>query len=71
MKTYRIEKRIPSNGALHLDTLPFVAGELVEVISMSRNNMPEERPPSKLRGKVLAYIEPTEPVAETDWSVLH
>jgi len=38
MRAYRIEKTIGQNGALQLAALPFRAGELVEIIILSRED---------------------------------
>lgn len=36
MEAYRVEKRVATNGVLHLNALPFREGELVEVIVLRR-----------------------------------
>jgi hypothetical protein len=55
---------------LELDALPFRAGDAVEVIILSREEPPPEAIRGSLRGKVLHYDRPTEPVAEEDWDAL-
>ena len=70
MKAYRVEKQVSANGELKLSALPFQAGEEVEVIILSREKSHSSTQPSALHGKVLEYIDPTEPVAEGDWEVL-
>jgi hypothetical protein len=70
MKAYRVEKQIAANGELKLRALPFQEGEAVEVIILSRETSHSSIPPSTLRGKVIEYLDPTEPVAEEDWQVL-
>ena len=70
MKAYRAEKQVAANGELKLSALPFEAGEEVEVIILSREKSPSSIQPSTLRGKVIEYLDPTEPVAEGDWEVL-
>ncbi|MEW5767750.1 MAG: hypothetical protein AB1797_09015 [bacterium] len=70
MEAYRIKKRITTNGVLHLNALPFQEGELVEVIILGWRGKVRKSIPSPLRGKVLEYIDPTEPVAQDDWEVL-
>jgi hypothetical protein len=65
---HRIETVLSEDGKLSLDHLPFRAGQAVEVIVF-----PVNRPPSashSLRGSVLRYDRPTEPVAEADWGAL-
>jgi len=71
MEAYRIEKRVVRNGVLQLDTLPFQEGDLVEVIVLGRNRKVSKSTSSALRGKVIKYIDPTEPVAQDDWELLH
>jgi hypothetical protein len=65
---HRIETVLSEDGKLTLDRLPFHAGQAVEVIVL-----PMARPISvdgSLRGTLLRYDGPTEPVAESDWDVL-
>ena len=62
MEAYRVEKRVATNGVLQLNALPFREGELVEVIVLGRKGEVRKSVPSPLRGKVIAYIDPTEPV---------
>jgi hypothetical protein len=56
------------DGKLALEHLPFRAGQVVEVIILA-NPAPAPVAPS-LRGAVLRYDRPTEPVAEADWDAL-
>lgn len=71
MRAYRIEKKMGQNGALQLAALPFRAGELVEIIILSREDQVVGKTTSdSLKGSVLKYEEPTEPVALEDWGVL-
>ena len=67
MKAYRTEKRVAGKGALHLDALPFREGALVEVIVLPREESHPRPDPLFLRGKVVEYVRPTEPVAQDDW----
>jgi hypothetical protein len=65
---HRIETVLIEDGKLALDQLPFRAGQAVEVIVL-----PIVRPPTTpnpLRGTVLRFDQPTNPVAEADWSAL-
>ncbi len=65
-----LEKIVKQDGELHLDHLSYRAGETVEVIVRSistDNDLTAENP---LRGSVLRYDNPTEPVAEDEWSAL-
>jgi hypothetical protein len=70
MRAYRVEKIVPQDGVLELRALPFRAGEVVEVIVLSREDKRHEVPDFPLKGKVLRYEKPTEPVAQDDWEVL-
>ena len=70
MEAYRVEKRVATNGVLQLNALPFREGELVEVIVLGRKGEVWKAVPSPLRGKVIEYIDPTEPVAQDDWELL-
>lgn len=70
MKAYRVEKQIAADGELKLSALPFKEGDKVEVIILSYETSPHSVTPSPLRGKVIEYLDPTEPVAEEDWELL-
>lgn len=70
MKAYRVEKKVAENGILQLDALPFQEGELVEIIILAYEEKTRNSAPTSLRGKVIEYMDPTEPVAENDWEVL-
>ncbi len=70
MEAYQVQKRVEANGVLHLNALPFREGKIVEVIVLAREGKVEESAPSPLRGKVIEYIDPTEPVAQRDWELL-
>ncbi|MCL0061285.1 hypothetical protein M1N43_00790 [Thermodesulfovibrionales bacterium] len=70
MEAYRVEKRVAANGVVHLNALPFREGELVEIIVLSQKEAMRKSAPSPLRGKVIEYINPTEPVAQDDWELL-
>jgi hypothetical protein len=66
---HRIETVLSEDGKLTLDNLPFRAGQTVEVIVLpaSRSASPPSHP---LRGTVLRYDRPTDPIADTDWGAL-
>jgi hypothetical protein len=70
LPAHRVETTLQQDGTLTLEHLPFRAGQAVEVIvlpqalgSLSGNQYP-------LRGKVVRYDQPTDPVAEGDWEAL-
>ena len=67
MKAYRIETKIAANGALTLNALPFQEGEEVEVIILPSKTKTHTIPTSPVCGKVIEYVDPTEPVAQDDW----
>ncbi len=69
MKAYRVEKQIAANGELKLSGLPFKEGDKVEVIILLDETGPHSVM-SSLRGKVIEYLDPTEPIAEEDWELL-
>jgi hypothetical protein len=65
---HRIEAVLTEDGKLLLDHLPFRSGQAVEVIVLPANR---PVPPAQvLRGMVLRYDRPTDPVAEDDWGAL-
>ncbi|URD48433.1 hypothetical protein [Chroococcidiopsis sp. CCNUC1] len=77
MNAHKIETVLNEDGTLTLRGLPFRAGDAVEVIVLeSRTPLPEAPTPSPdsnpypLRGTVIRYDDPTEPVALEDWEVL-
>ncbi|MEA2008539.1 MAG: hypothetical protein U9O54_05420 [Chloroflexota bacterium] len=70
MEAYRVKKKVATNGILQLNSLPFREGELVEVIVLGQKREVPKLTHSPLRGKVIAYIDPTEPVAQDDWELL-
>lgn len=70
MKAYRVEKTIAANGALTLQALPFEEGDEVEVIILPSKSKKASVPASPVRGKVIAYVDPTEPVGQDDWEAL-
>jgi hypothetical protein len=65
---HRIEAVLSEDGKLLLDHLPFRAGQAVEVIILPATCPPP--PVHALRGTVLRYDQPTDPVAEADWSAV-
>ncbi len=67
MQSHRSIAVISENGSLTLEKLPFLAGELVEVVVVSVKN---QSPPGQLyplRGTPIQFTAPTSPVAESDW----
>jgi hypothetical protein len=78
MNAHKIEAVLAKDGTLILCDLPFHAGDVVEVIILEtktpqENNASPSQPEKNLnllRGKVIRYDDPTEPVALEDWEVL-
>lgn len=65
---HRIEVVLAEDGKLSLDQLPFRAGQAVEVIVLLAPAPVAGKHP--LRGAVIRYERPTDPVADADWGVL-
>lgn len=65
-----MEKILTQDGVLELRALPFRAGEVVEVIVLAREDKIPQAQAFPLKGKVLKYDNPTEPVAQDDWDIL-
>jgi hypothetical protein len=69
MSTHHVEVTLVRDGQLELKELPFRAGDTVEVIILARQSKPngQEYP---LRGQPIKYVDPTEPVAQSDWDAI-
>jgi len=70
MQAHRLETTVTQNGTLVLHSLPFRAGELVEVIILAKTPAASARNPYPLRGLPVTYLNPTEPVAQADWEAV-
>lgn len=70
MQAYRIETTVTQDGTLTLKDLPLRSGETVEVIILVQAPARESAQPYPLRGKLVHYDKPMEPVAETEWDAL-
>lgn len=78
MNAHRIETILTEKGTLILRDLPFQEGDAVEVIILKRRIPRQGEAPTSdsnsnpypLRGKVIRYDNPAEPVALEDWEVL-
>lgn len=68
MYAHRVDATLSREGALVLTNLPFHAGEKVEVIVMPRSTAAKSY---LLRGKSVVYIDPLEPVAQSDGEAQH
>ncbi len=70
MCTFRVDATLTKDGTLTLSDLPFHAGDSVEIIIVSRTASSAAPNGYSLRGKVIQYDNPTEPVAQEDWEAL-
>ena len=70
MRTYNIEKVVSKNGTVQLEGLPFPPGELVEVIVRVRKGPEPMARPHTLKGTVLKFEMPFEPIAAEEWDAL-
>lgn len=69
MSVHRTETTLSEDGKLTLEDLPFQAGDIVEVIVLDISNKQNGRD-GQLRGSVIKYDSPTEPVGVEDWDLL-
>lgn len=67
MQAYRQETIIQHDGTLTLRDLPLQAGEKVEVIIIVQSAPARSPDAYSLRGTPVTYVDPTEPVADSDW----
>ncbi len=70
MQALRIETTISKDGELQVKALPFHPGEKVEVIVLPLHRRKAAAKANGLKGTVLKYEEPTQPVAVQDWDAL-
>jgi hypothetical protein len=78
MNAHKIETALTEDGTLVLKGLPFHAGDVVEVIILQPQTAQHQIKSLEtqntnlypLRGKVIRYDDPTEPVALEDWEYL-
>lgn len=70
MRAYRVEKVIAPDGTIQLEELPFLPGDIVEIIVLARKELDIEDFNYPLAGTVTKYEDPTEPVALEDWEAL-
>ncbi len=78
MNAHKVGAILTEDGTLMLHDLPFHAGDVVEVIILKAkttqptNTLPNQQETNlyPLRGKVVRYDDPTQPVALEDWEVL-
>lgn len=70
MQAYRIETTLQQDGTVTLHHLPFQAGDPIEIIVLARSHQVKPFNRYPLRGTTVQYIDPTEPVAESDWEAV-
>lgn len=70
MSAHRIEAIVNQDGKLVLENLPFQAGDVVEVIVSKSDTTSNGDNPHSLRGTVIKYEAPLEPVGVEDWDSL-
>ena len=67
MFAHNIKTTINQDQTILLENLPFHYGENVEVIILARPPQETKKNRYPLRGTVVEYIDPTEPVAQNNW----
>lgn len=67
MVAHRVETTLQQDGKLSLDNLPFHAGEAVEIIILAAQPRAQQTNRYPLRGTIIHYDRPFEPVAQDDW----
>lgn len=67
MVAHRVETTLQQDGKLSLDTLPFRAGEAVEVIILAAPSHDHPMNCYPLHGTPAHYERPFEPVAQDEW----
>ena len=67
MVAHRVETTLQQDGQLLLDNLPFHAGEAVEIIILAAQPRDQQTNRYPLRGTVVHYSQPFEPVAHDEW----
>jgi FtsP/CotA-like multicopper oxidase with cupredoxin domain len=65
MSVHVTETTVDPQGRVVLDHLPFHPGERVDVVVRSHDDATQTA--VELRGSVLRYEKPFDPVAEEDW----
>jgi hypothetical protein len=70
VEAHWLDAKVGEHGELVLENLPFPPGLSVEVLVVPRATGPGGALSATLRGSVLEYRDPLEPVASADWDVL-
>jgi hypothetical protein len=64
------ETTVGEHGQLILEGLPFEPGQPVDVLVVSKNALAPAVADRNLRGSVIEFLEPLDPVASEDWDAL-
>lgn len=67
MNIYKTTTTVERDGILTLTAVPFHQGDRVEVVVVAIPPATAARDPFPLRGKIIRYDQPTDPIAESDW----
>ena len=70
MRAMRFETSVPEDGVVKLRDLPFKAGDQIEVIVLEGSSETHRDDWRRLKGSVLRYENPTDPVGVEDWEAL-
>lgn len=70
MEAYRYATVVKPGGKVALDQLPIKAGSSVEIIILVQPQKEQRVKRYPLHDVPITYIDPTEPVAETDWEAV-
>jgi hypothetical protein len=69
MNAIKLDIKITNSGNLQIDKLPFNSGDEIEVILWKKQNT-HRRKAYPFKGMPVYYLNPTAPVAETEWEVI-
>lgn len=67
MMAHRVNTILQQDSKLLLDNLPFHAGEAVEIIILAAPLPVQQTDRYPLRGTLVRYDRPFEPVAQDEW----
>ena len=70
MQAHRTIAIVSEDGSVTIEKLPFPAGKPVEVVVYPAQDQSLNRARYPLRGTPIQFIDPAEPVAQSDWEVL-
>lgn len=72
MESFKTKTKVKKNHKIHIDDVPFDAGQEVEIIiSVTNENEHHNKLKDSLKGSVIKYENPFEPViTSNDWELL-